>query len=226
MNRKVYKMLEAAIKSDGVEEVFKLEQDSPTLDIFSRQYRDILDKITMPNTKIKLLERLLRSVIGDYKKVNKVKATEFTERLNKLVDEYNEMRRKHPLASKAYEEITKRISELFEDIEDDKNSFEEMNITIGQKAFYDILKYCAEKYDFEYPHEKLIILSEKVIELVDEKTAFGDWKNTARKAELEAGLIVLLDENGYPPIPQDEVINDVFEQAENYGKYNKAVSSV
>lgn len=219
MNRKVYKMLEDAIKSDGVEEVFKLDQDSPTLDIFSQQYQDIINKIHMPNTKIKLLERLLRSVIKDYKKVNKVKSVEFTERLNKLVDDYNEMRRKHPLALDVYKEITEKISELFEDIEDDRKSFEEMDISIEQKAFYDILKYCAEKYEFEYPHEDLITLSAKVKELVDEKTAFGDWKNTARKAELEAGLIVLLDENGYPPVPQDEVINDVFEQAENYRTY-------
>lgn len=219
MNSKVYKMLEDAIKSDGVEEVFKLEQDSVTIDVFSNQYRDILNKINLPNTKIKLLERLLRTVITDYKKVNKVKSIEFTERLNKLVEEYNEMRRKHPLALDVYKEITEKISELFEDIEEDRKSFEKMNISIEQKAFYDILKYCAEKYDFEYPHEDLLLLSAKVKELVDEKTAFGDWQNTAKKAELEAGLIVLLDENGYPPVPQDEVINDVFEQAENYRKF-------
>lgn len=219
MNSKVYKMLEDAIKSDGVEEVFKLEQDSVTIDVFSNQYRDILNKINLPNTKIKLLERLLRTVITDYKKVNKVKSIEFTERLNKLVEEYNEMRRKHPLALDVYKEITEKISELFEDIEEDRKSFEKMNINIEQKAFYDILKYCAEKYDFEYPHEDLLLLSAKVKELVDEKTAFGDWQNTAKKAELEAGLIVLLDENGYPPVPQDEVINDVFEQAENYRKF-------
>lgn len=223
MNRKVYKMLEAAIKSDGVEEVFKLEQDPTTIEIFSKQYQNIINKIPLPNTKIKLLERLLKSVIKDYKKVNKIKAVEFTERLNKLVDDYNEMRRKHPLAAEVYKEITEKISELFEDIENDRNSFEEMNISIEQKAFYDILKYCAEKYEFEYPHEKLLTLSAKVKELVEEKTSFGDWKNTARKAELEAGLIVLLDENGYPPVPQDEVINDVFEQAENYGKYHKPI---
>ena len=219
MNRKVYKMLEDAIKSDGVEEVFKLEQDSVTIDVFSNQYRDILNKINLPNTKIKLLERLLRTVITDYKKVNKVKSIEFTERLNKLVEEYNEMRRKHPLALDVYKEITEKISDLFEDIENDKKSFEKMKISIEQKAFYDILKYCAEKYEFEYPHEDLLTLSAKVKELVDEKTAFGDWQNTAKKAELEADLIVLLDENGYPPVPQDEVINDVFEQAENYGKF-------
>ena len=224
MNRKVSKMLEAAIQSEGVEEVFKIDQTSPTLDIFSKQYQDIINKIQLPNTKIKLLERLLKRVINDYKKINKIKSVEFTERLNKIVDDYNEMRRKHPRALEAYEEITKKISELFEDIEKDRKSFEDMNITIEQKAFYDILKYCAEKYDFEYSHEKLLPLSAKVKELVEEKTKFGDWKNTARKAELEAELIMLLDDNGYPPVPEDEVINDVFDQAENYRKYNNPIT--
>ena len=133
------------------------------------------------------------------------------------------MRRKHPLALDVYKEITDKISELFEDIETDKKSFEKMSISIEQKAFYDILKYCAEKYKFEYPHEDLLALSAKVKELVDEKTAFGDWQNTARKAELEAELIILLDENGYPPFTQDEVINDVFEQAENYVKFKNKI---
>ena len=82
----------------------------------------------------------------------------------------------------------------------------------------------AEKYDFEYSHEKLLPLSAKVKELVEEKTKFGDWKNTARKAELEAELIMLLDDNGYPPVPEDEVINDVFDQAENYRKYNNPIT--
>ena len=39
------------------------------------------------------------------------------------------------------------------------------------------------------------------------------------KAEMEADLMILLDENGYPPVPRNEVYNEVFEQAENFKKY-------
>lgn len=31
--------------------------------------------------------------------------------------------------------------------------------------------------------------------------------------------MILLDENGYPPVPRNEVYNKVFEQAENFRKY-------
>lgn len=39
------------------------------------------------------------------------------------------------------------------------------------------------------------------------------------KAELKVDLIMLLGENGYPPVDRDEVYNEIFEQAENFKKY-------
>ncbi|HKK09910.1 MAG TPA: type I restriction enzyme endonuclease domain-containing protein [Bacteroidales bacterium] len=39
------------------------------------------------------------------------------------------------------------------------------------------------------------------------------------KAELKADLIVLLAENNYPPVDRDEVYKEIFEQAENFKKY-------
>ena len=32
-------------------------------------------------------------------------------------------------------------------------------------------------------------------------------------------LILILAEHGYPPVPQDEVFKEIFEQAENFKKY-------
>ena len=36
----------------------------------------------------------------------------------------------------------------------------------------------------------------------------------------EYGICLTLDENGYPPVPSDEVFKEIFEQAENFKKYN------
>ena len=35
-------------------------------------------------------------------------------------------------------------------------------------------------------------------------------------------LILILAEHGYPPVPQDEVFKEIFEQAENFKKYEQA----
>ena len=55
-------------------------------------------------------------------------------------------------------------------------------------------------------------LARKVKALVDDKTRYTDWLvRLDVKAEMEADLMILLDENGYPPVPRNEVYNEVFE---------------
>lgn len=49
----------------------------------------------------------------------------------------------------------------------------------------------------------------------------SDWnRGDDIKAALKVGLILLLDEHGYPPVERDEVYQDIFEQAENYKKHS------
>ena len=56
--------------------------------------------------------------------------------------------------------------------------------------------------------------------MVDDKSKYTDWVNRSDiKAELQMDLILILAEHGYPPVPQDEVFKEIFEQAENFKKY-------
>ena len=41
------------------------------------------------------------------------------------------------------------------------------------------------------------------------------------KSALKVGLILLLDEFGYPPVERDEVYVEIFEQAENLKRNNQ-----
>lgn len=78
MNAKVREMIKDALQSDGVEEIFKLsEEENSEIDIFDDDYLAKIEKIKLPNTKIKLLQQLLAKAIDDFKKVNKVKGTIF-----------------------------------------------------------------------------------------------------------------------------------------------------
>ena len=75
------------------------------------------------------------------------------------------------------------------------------------------------KYDFKYPDEKMIELAKAVKDLVDGQAKFPDWnKRDDIKSALKVGLILLLDEHGYPPVERDEVYVEIFEQAENFKK--------
>ena len=223
MNNRVKQMLQDAIESDGVEEIFKLGDDSQTeIDIFSDDYMAKIDKIKLPNTKIKLLQKLLAKAIDDVKKINKITGIDFSKRLQSIVDKYNERKESDVLRSEVLEDFTDEIIDLYYALKKEKDSFKDLGIDFEEKAFYDILKALAVKYDFSYPNDKLIALAQKVKTVVDDKAKYTDWsKRDDIKAELKVDLIILLAENDYPPVDRDEVYKEIFEQAENFKKHQK-----
>ena len=114
------------------------------------------------------------------------------------------------------------MAELLKEVNKEKKSFKDLGITYEEKAFYDILKEIAHKFGFEYPEEKLLTLAAAVKKMVDDKSKYTDWANRSDiKAELQMDLILILAEHGYPPVPQDEVFKEIFEQAENFKKYEQ-----
>lgn len=222
MNEKVRVMIQKAIESEGVEEIFKLgEDDANEIDLFSDDYLAKLDKIKLPHTKFKLLQKMLQQAIDKMKKINRVAGIDFSKRLEFIVQKYNEREESDVLRSEVLEDFTNEIIELYYAIKKENDASNDLGIDIEEKAFYDILKMLTVKYDFAYPDDKLISLAKKVKEVVDDKTKYTDWsKRDDIKAELKVDLIILLADNDYPPIDRDEVYKEIFEQAENYKKYN------
>lgn len=224
MNAKVREMIKDALQSDGVEEIFKLGEDGASeIDLFDDDFLKKIEKIKMPHTKIKLLHLLLKRAIEDFKKVNKVKGADFSKMFKALVDKYNERKEQDVLVSNVLKDFTDEIIDLYDALKKEKESFADLGIDFEEKSFYDILKALTRKYDFDYPEDKLIALSKKVKEVVDDKAKYTDWSERGNiKAELKVDLILLLAEFGYPPVDRDEVYKEIFEQAENFKKYRSA----
>ena len=221
MNKRVQEMIAEALKSDGVEEIIKLgENAEDAVDIFDEDYLAKLDKIKLPNTKIKLLQQLLAKAIEDFKKVNKSKGVDFSEKFKAIVDRYNERNEDMEYVGEVYEDITNEIVELIGALRTELGSFADLGIDLEEKAFYDILKSLAAKYDFTYPEDKLITLSKAIKRIVDDKAKYTDWSQRGDiKAELKVELILVLGKHGYPPVDRDEVYKEIYEQAENFKKH-------
>jgi len=220
MNAKVREMIKEALQSDGVEEIFKLGDEEETeQDIFDDDYLAKIDKIKLPNTKIKLLQQLLAKVISEIKKVNRVKGIDFSKKMQSLVERYNNRDANDILRSEVYEEMANALTDLIWEVHKEFSAGDELGINFEEKAFYDILKELCIKYDFKYPDDKMIALAKAVKDLVDGQAKFPDWnKRDDIKSALKVGLILLLDEFGYPPVERDEVYVEIFEQAENFKK--------
>jgi type I restriction enzyme R subunit len=220
MNARVREMIKDALQSDGVEEIFKLgNEEESEQDLFDEDYLAKIDKIKMPNTKIKLLQQLLAKVIGEIKKVNKAKGIDFSRKMQVLVERYNQRDEADILRSEVYEEMAEQLTNLILEVHKEFSAGDALGIDFEEKAFYDILKELCVKYDFNYPEPKLIDLAKAVKSLVEGQAKFPDWnKRDDIKSALKVGLILLLDEFGYPPVDKDEVYVEIFEQAENYKK--------
>jgi type I restriction enzyme R subunit len=220
MNARVREMIKDALESDGVQEIFKLGDENETeQDLFDEDYLAKIAKIKLPNTKIKLLQQLLAKVIAEIKKVNKVKGVDFTRKMQVLVERYNQRDESDVLRSEVYEEMAEQLTNLIWEVHQEFSAGDLLGIDFEEKAFYDILKELCVKYDFKYPEDKLIELAKAVKDLVDGQAKFPDWnKRDDIKSALKVGLILLLDEFGYPPVERDEVYVEIFEQAENFKK--------
>ena len=163
MNARVREMIKEALQSDGVEEIFKMGEDhGKEVDIFDDDYLAKIEKIKLPNTKIKLLQQLLAKAIDDFKKINKIKGTDFSKKFKSLVEKYNERKEQDVLVSNVLENFTDEIIDLFHALKKEKESFGDLGIDFEEKAFYDILLVLAIKYDLEYPQDKLLSLAKEV----------------------------------------------------------------
>lgn len=223
MNARVREMIKDALQSDGVEEIFKLGDEAETeQDIFDEDYLAKIDKIKLPNTKIKLLQQLLAKVIGEIRKVNRAKGIDFTKKMQALVERYNQRDENDVLTGDVLEDMAEQLTNLIWEVHKEFSAGDVLGIDFEEKAFYDILKELCVKYDFKYPEDKLIELAKAVKDLVDKQAKFPDWnKRDDIKSALKVGLILLLDEFDYPPVERDEVYVEIFEQAENFKKYRK-----
>jgi type I restriction enzyme R subunit len=141
MNAKVREMIKEALNSEGVEELFTLgDGEVKEQDIFDREYLERIEKIKLPNTKIKLLQQLLSKAIQEIRKVNKVKGIDFTKKMQALVERYNNRNVNDVLRSEVYEEIAEALTTMLLDVQNEFTAGEALGIDFEEKAFYDILR--------------------------------------------------------------------------------------
>ncbi len=219
MNRHVLQLVNEALVSEEVVAINTMRLDNTEqIDLLASQYMEKLKRLPYQNTKVKLMEQLLKRVIDSVKKVNKVKAVSFTNRLNGIIDKYNDRSDDIVLADEIVTEVANQLAQLFEEIKKD-SVLPEGIPNIEVKAFYDILKSVAEQYGFlnNYSEEQYIAIAKDVKDEVDDNTRYIDWDKKADiKAQLKVQIILTLAKRGYPPKTRDEVFKAIFEQAENF----------
>lgn len=224
MNKRVGEMLKDALLSDAVEEISKIGVAADEeIDLLSLEYMKRLDQIPYKNTKVKLMEQLLKQVIASLRKVNKQKGVDFTKRLEDIVKRYNDRSDDATLANDVIDDVVGEMVRLMEDVANERRARDAVGLSIEEKAFFDILKSVAEKYGFigDFSDDKLTELAKQVKTMIEEQADVDDWLNRSDlRATLKMNVIVLLARAGYPPKIRDEVFKEILEQAENFKRHS------
>lgn len=221
MNAKVAKLVEEAIISEGVEEIIKLDDNKANaIDLFNDKFIEKISNLELPNTKIKILERLLKQTITDFKKVNKVKGQDFSARLQAIINRYNERSEGDILDYEGIQfDTAEQMLDLIIKLRVEMDSFQDLGIDYEEKAFYDILDMICKQYGFEFDNDKMLELAREIKIIVENTAKYPDWSDRDDiKAQLKMDIIIKLHEFGYPPITQEDVYKNVLEQAENFKK--------
>ncbi len=140
-NAHVAQMMEAAIQSEGVEEVFSTDatMSQEAIDLFSDEYLERIKRMKLQNTKVKILTQLLKKKVDEFKKVNKIKAKSFEERLQAIVDQYNNRMTDAEYVKNILNNVSDQLLDLLRQIKEEQNSFETMGIDYEEKAIFDII---------------------------------------------------------------------------------------
>lgn len=225
MNKRVAGMLKDALMSDAVEEVAKIGvAANEEIDLLSAEYMKRLEQIPYKNTKVKLMEQLLKQVIESFGKVNRQKGIDFTKRLEEIVKRYNDRSDDAAFANDVIDDVVGEMVRLMADVANERTAGDTMGLSFEEKAFFDILKSVAAKYGFieNFPDEKLTDLAKQVKKMVEEQSDVSDWLNRPDlRATLKMNVIVLLAHAGYPPKIRDEVFKEILQQAESFKRHSR-----
>ena len=224
MNKHVLKLVNEALVSEEVIELNNLALDRvEEIDLLATRYLNRLKNLPLKNTKVQLMEQLLKRVIESVRVVNKMKSVDFSERLKEIIKIYNDRSDDLALTDEIVTAVISHLADLFDDIKKDAVLPDGIP-DIEVKAFYDILKSVAEQYGFDdqYTEDEYICMAKDVKAVVDDQTNYIDWNKKADiKAQLKVKIILTLAKYKYPPkTPSEDAYKAIFEQAENF-KFHK-----
>lgn len=211
INKHVEELIAEAIKGDEVEILTKVkdtEQNRDIWDLLSEEKVEKLRQSQPPHVFIKIMERLLKEAVREYRGYNLVKAKEYSERLRKLLEAYNT--REDDL--KTDMTIVGLIAFSQEMVEDEAYA-KKNNLTGRERAFYDAL--VANKSAVELMSDDILRVMAMELKAIVEEYATVDWsKKKDTRAKMRMQIKRLLKKYNYPPDYTEEAISRVVDQAE------------
>ena len=206
-NSALKQILDNAVTSDGVLDVFKLAGlEKPNIGLLSEAFLDDVRNMKAKNLAVELLARLLRDEIRAHTRSNVVQERKYTDRL------LESLRRYHNRAietAQVIEELIAMANEFKEAL--DRN--EKLGLGNDEIAFYDALAAKPEVLR-TMGDSTLKALAVELTERMRKSTTV-DWQyRESVRASMRLMIRALLKKYKYPPEGQEDAVALVIKQAE------------
>lgn len=211
INKHVEELIAEAIKGDEVQILTKVEDTDKNRDIWDLLSEEKVEKLRQsqpPHVFIKIMERLLKEAVKEYRGYNLVKAKEYSERLRKLLEAYNT--REDDLQT---DMTIVGLVAFSQEMVESEDYAKKNNLTGRERAFYDAL--VANKSAVELMSDDILRVMAMELKTIVEEYATVDWsKKKDTRAKMRMQIKRLLKKYNYPPDFTEEAISRVVDQAE------------
>ena len=210
VNHRISKMLEEAILGD---EVLVLSEagSSDNFDLLTEENLQKLQAMPQKNIAANILMRVMKEKVDSLKKVNLVKSKEFSEKLQRILEQYNNRHDEEDVYV-VLEELIKLKDAILISIEEGT----QLDLTYEEKAFFDVLTEDLEILE-TMDREVLLMIAKDLAKVINDtiKETGDEWYKSERaQAKMRTKIKRLLRKYDYPPNKSEQAINHVLEQAE------------
>lgn len=218
VNSRISKMLEEAILQD---EVLVLTEagSKESFDLLTDENIRKLQALPQKNIAATILMRVMKEKVEGIKKVNLVKSRDFSEKLQKIIDKYNN-RNDEEDVFKVLEELLKFKEALMAAIEEGT----QMALSYEEKAFFDVLTADPDVIK-QMDSEILIQIAKELTKTIQENMTHAWYEKAQTQAKMRREIKRLLKKYDYPPNKSEKAIEDVLEQAKLQCMHHKPIKS-
>lgn len=206
INERINELLKHSIKSQGVINLFA--DVKKEFSLFDPNFLEEIARMKEKNLSIELLKKLIAEQVSVYRRSNVVKSEKFSEMLQRAMHAYlNGML--------TNEEVIEELLKVAREIMDAQNAGEQTGLTQEEIAFYDAITKPQAVKDF-YTNEELVEMTRELTEMLRRNKTIDWQKKESARANMRRLVKRLLKRHKYPPEGQEEALETVIRQCENW----------
>lgn len=208
MNAYVSKLLADAVQGDEVKVLTTKDDSINVIDLLSEENIEKLRKANPPLVFVQIARELLERAIAESRKNNFLKSQEYSKRLRKILEEYND-RDENFVADETIVQLVQFAQEL---VGDEKQA-RKLGINGRERAFYDAL--IKNKSAKELLSDETLKLIAHDLKAVVDEYGKTDWAHKeATQAKMRLAIKKVLKKYNYPPDFREDAVKDVIAQAQ------------